>query len=410
MIVESFNGSEIASIKSIMGLARASIKSINGVTTGIGFRTERTVAGDAAARTITLPLVEARAEGALAYNFIVSWGDGTPNSVVTSFDDVNRIHTYASDGVYEVEIVGVCEGWSFNNSGDKLKITRVISFGNTAVFDGFKYLKGGFYGCTNLTSLGTDPIPASGTGILTDGFDSTFRNCSSLVYVQAALFSEHTLVTNFYAVLYGCTSLTTPPDFSANTLVTTFRDALRACTSLTTPPDFSANTLVTNFQNALQGCIKLQQDANMFYGAGEQSTRFLDQAVNFQQCFDRDSFTGIQGTAPDLWNCDFGKVITLDVSPGTDWDPDDVITGQTSGATCVVRSKVDATHYKVYKHLGTFTLDEIIGVTGVPAKLADQGAAHPTTAGGPIITDCWDGAGNSVVSLDNYNDIPADWT
>ena len=430
-------------------LVKPLVKSLTGIAVVVGFKTEWTVAGDAAARTITLPLVQNRAEGALSYNCIVDWGDGTVPSVVTSYNDVNRIHTYASDGTYEVEITGVMEGWSFNNSGDKLKITKVISFGDTAVFDGFKYLKAGFYGCTNLSNLGTDPIPASGTGILTDGFFRTFFGCTSFTTLPINVFRYHPAVTTnaFFQTLYGCTALTALPTdvwryntlvstsgfegvcqncsaltalptdvWRYNTLVSTsgFKQACRGCTVLATVPadTFRYNTLVSTsgYYLTFYACLKLQQRADIFYQTGAQATRFASGPVqNFQQCFDRSSFTGVQGTAPDLWECDFGEEITLDVSPATDWDPGDIITGQSSGATSEVVSKTDATHYQIKKHVGTYTLGEIVGVTGVPAKLADQGAANPTFAGGPTMTNCWNGAGNSAASLDNYGDIPADW-
>lgn len=72
------------------------------------------------------------------------------------------------------------------------------------------------------------------------------------------------------------------------------------------------------------------------------------------------------------------EVITLDVSPATDWATDDVITGQTSAQTCTCVAKLTATTYVVKSRSGAYTLDEIIGVTGVAEKLADQGAAKPT--------------------------------
>jgi hypothetical protein len=52
--------------------------------------------------------------------------------------------------------------------------------------------------------------------------------------------------------------------------------------------------------------LKVQFSADIFYPAGEQGIRFLNKSVNFSNCFLRTSFNGIQGTAPDLWNCNFG--------------------------------------------------------------------------------------------------------
>jgi hypothetical protein len=163
------------------------------------------------------------------------------------------------------------------------------------------------------------------------------------------------------------------------------------------------------FQNTFQGCTKLQLNKNIFYADGEQGTRFLGLASNFNSCFQRDSFGGSQGTAPDLWECDFGETITLSTAPAADWDPGDTVTGQTSNATAVVVSKVSTLVYKIKKHSGTFTLGETVGVTGVPAKLASQDGTHPTFSGTPVSASCYGGAGNSLASLDNYGDVPASW-
>jgi hypothetical protein len=51
----------------------------------------------------------------------------------------------------------------------------------------------------------------------------------------------------------------------------------------------------------------LQINPWTFYASGETATRFFNKSVDFSYCFNRDSFTGAQGTAPDLWNCDFGS-------------------------------------------------------------------------------------------------------
>jgi hypothetical protein len=45
--------------------------------------------------------------------------------------------------------------------------------------------------------------------------------------------------------------------------------------------------------------------ADIFYNPGEQSTRFLNRTMNFKDAF-RFTSTGPQGTAPDLWNCNYG--------------------------------------------------------------------------------------------------------
>ena len=72
------------------------------------------------------------------------------------------------------------------------------------------------------------------------------------------------------------------------------------------------------------------------------------------------------------------EVLILDVAPATAWVAGDIITGQTSTHTAVCVAKLATLTYQIREKTGAFHLDEVIGVTGTPAKLADQGAAHPT--------------------------------
>jgi len=81
--------------------------------------------------------------------------------------------------------------------------------------------------------------------------------------------------------------------------------------------------------------------------------------------------------ATTILNTNFSEVMTLDVAPAASWVADDVITGQTSGATCTAVARLTATTYAVKDRVGTYTLGEIVGVTGTGTKLADQGATRP---------------------------------
>jgi hypothetical protein len=83
------------------------------------------------------------------YNFQVDWGDGTPVDTITSFNQAEATHTYASAGSHTVTMSGLAEAWSFNNGGDKLKIISVTDFGDMGWID----LAGAFSGCTNLTAF-----------------------------------------------------------------------------------------------------------------------------------------------------------------------------------------------------------------------------------------------------------------
>jgi hypothetical protein len=400
-----------------------------------------------AGSTLTLPLVNTRAEGALSYNFYVNWGDST-SSHVTAYNDANRIHTYTNAGNYTVEIRGTCEGWRFNNAGNKLNLIKIVDWGRAPVFNGFKYLANGFYGCSNLTTIANGPIPASGAGILTNGFFNTFWNCTSITSIPANLFRYHTSVSTnaFNQTFSGCTNLAAIPVdlFRYNTDASTsaFNTTFATCASLTSLPVdlFRYNTNVSGaafsytfyqcvnlasipadlfrynpgpssggFDHTFEGCDSLTVNGSVWFRPGEENTRFLNINSDFTNCFGRFSFSGAQGIAPDVWTCDFGETITLSTAPVTDWAPGDTITGQTSGATALVVSKVSALVYKIKQHFGTFTLGETVGVTGVPLKLCVQDGSHPIFNGTPVSTLCFGLGGNSIASLSNYASIPASW-
>lgn len=383
-----------------------------------GFMLEFTVSGDATARTITLPLVNVA-----TYDAYVDWGDGSAISHITAFNSSARIHTYASNGTYVIEITGRCPGFSFNNGGDKLKLTNIVYWGDAAVFEGFSQLNGAFNGCSNCVSLGSGKIlnytPLTTlndvfwnmsliTSIPNGIFDNctsasifqrTFRGCSALTAIPENLFRYNTAATQFLNTFQECSSITSIPSnlFRYNTAVTSFNACFQSCTSLTLlgndlfrynvgvtvnafantfaycsslediPGDLfrynvnaSTGAFLTTFRNSairdlpedlfrynvnagtngflgtFFECPALQLRADIFYQPGEQPTRFLNRVSNFSSFASRPTFTGNQGVAPDLWNCDFGS--------------------QT-----------------------------------------------PTTSG------CYGGAGNSLTSISNYADIPSGW-
>lgn len=211
----------------------------------VPFITEWSVAGDAVARTITLPLVQNSAEGALEYDFLVDWGDGTAPSHVTAWNDAARAHTYAGDGTYQVSIRGKMEGWSFNGNSDAPKLTKVVQWGELPWFEGFVYLKNGFKGCTNLNSLQGDPIPASNRysskpGVRSDGFEGIFYGCTSLWQIFSDLFDEHIWAENFRDAFRDCTALgSLPGNLFYNNLELgdyAFNGTFRGCTALTVVP------------------------------------------------------------------------------------------------------------------------------------------------------------------------------
>ena len=215
--------------------------------------------------------------------FRIDWGDG----VVEFFTTIGlKTHTYQLVKTHTVQISG-----RFQSSGNirlgsnAANQARLIGTGVIPFIPGLANFLSTFEN-TGLRSIPTDLFRYN-TQVSASGFQSTFQSCTNLTgSIPTDLFRYNTQV-------------------SANGFYTTFR----SCTNLTgsIPTNlFRYNTQCTSFNSTFYLCPKLRQNANIFYADGEQSTRFLNQSVDFTNCFRVTLYTGDQGVAPDLWNCAFG--------------------------------------------------------------------------------------------------------
>jgi surface protein len=107
-----------------------------------------------------LPLVSS---GAISMK--VKWGDGNSDTI-TSYNQAETLHTYASSGTYTIEIINEVRGFKFNNAGDKAKILDVSNWGEFNLTDDST-----FFGCSNLTSSAVD-IPTISSLSLSKVFES----------------------------------------------------------------------------------------------------------------------------------------------------------------------------------------------------------------------------------------------
>ncbi len=131
--------------------------------------TTKTSTGSSNSTQIRLPL-----DSIGSYNFIVSWGDGT-NDTITAYDQAEVTHNYASAGIYQINITGELEGFRFNNGGDRLKISEISQWGELRLGSRWGAF---FYGCNNLVVSANDTLNLSGTTTLNGLFrvSSTTNN------------------------------------------------------------------------------------------------------------------------------------------------------------------------------------------------------------------------------------------
>ena len=100
----------------------------------------------AVGETITLPLTNSG-----EYDFVVDWGDSTSDTI-TTWNQAERTHTYATAGTKTISILGIMTEFRFEGLGDKDKFRDVSQWGGIYWSD-FRDM---FEGCSNLTISATD--------------------------------------------------------------------------------------------------------------------------------------------------------------------------------------------------------------------------------------------------------------
>jgi surface protein len=131
-----------------------------------------------ASNQIQLPLINGG-----TYNFVVDWGDGTQDTI-TSWNQAETLHTYASSGIYTLAIEGTILEWSFFESfiyfgvSDSIKLTSISSWGSLQ----FGVLaNSNFNGCINLDLTSVSDLPNLSNTIT---LDNCFSDCNSLTNIN----------------------------------------------------------------------------------------------------------------------------------------------------------------------------------------------------------------------------------
>ena len=232
--------------------------------------TNNTSAGSSTATQFKLPLTTST-----GLNIVVDWGDAT-TSTITNHLDAAVTHTYASAGTYSISITGTLPGWQFNNTGDKLKILNIASYGVLNITT-----NAAFYGCTNLISNATD-APT----ITTTDLTNTFRSCTNFnnnigSWSVSAVTNMNTMF--FTASAFnngGSSSIGSWNTGAVTTMATMFASAGNFNQNIG-----SWNTgLVTNMTSMFNGCSAFNQNISSWNtGAVTTMASMFASAGNFNQ-------------------------------------------------------------------------------------------------------------------------------
>ena len=223
-----------------MGIARRLTSVTGGELESFIFRIVTTSSN----QTYELPIAD---YGSTTPNFTVKWDDGSEN-LIQSSSDVNKLHTYASAGTYDIELNGVVPSFKVdNNSSYRALYTAVLSWGQTS----FRTLN--FHGCSNLTSLPTSGGSATGHDGLSTIFNlDNFLRSTGVTTLPTGLLDYMVNVTSFVDSFSFMSISSIPSGFFDNcTQALSFNSTFNQCFSLSAIPSglFDNNTSVTNFSS-----------------------------------------------------------------------------------------------------------------------------------------------------------------
>ena len=171
------------------------------------WNTSLTSSGSSSDTQVQLPLTSSG-----TYNFSVYWGDGS-NNTITTWNDPAVTHTYSTSGVYNITIAGTLIGWSFQNTGDRLKLMEIAQWGDLRLGNSGFY----FYGSSNLRLTANDTLDLTGTTSLSSAFkdcwslgstgDMNSWDVSQVKYMESMFNQVNLSISNYDNILTGWSAL-----------------------------------------------------------------------------------------------------------------------------------------------------------------------------------------------------------
>lgn len=195
------------------------------------------------------------------YNFRVDWGDGNSDTI-TVWNQAQTTHTYSATGTYTIRITGTCKGWSFNNTGDRLKILNVSQWGKL-ILGNLSLVSGYFHGCANLNlSSVTDVLDFTGVTTLMDAFNG----CTTLTTINRSNEWNISTINSLARTFASCTNFNGNIISWITSAVTSLNNTFLNCVNFNQNLGSWITSAVTNMSNTFQG-------ASIFNNGGSDSIK-----------------------------------------------------------------------------------------------------------------------------------------
>lgn len=174
----------------------------------------------------------------LNFDAVLDWGDGT-QSVITSFDDPDLVHVYATPGDWRMEVIGVMDSIRFYLAAAMAaKLVKLDGDGSAQLRD-YDYA---FENCSNLTKMPL--LDTSGV----ERFIAAFYNCSQLTMSLPINLSSAKFL---YRTFRNCLSVISVPSLSLENAVD-LEQIFYSCANLV---DFPPNVFDNWSATPVPGCF-----------------------------------------------------------------------------------------------------------------------------------------------------------
>lgn len=248
----------------------------------------------AGADTFTVPIYDGG-----TYDFTIDCAGGTGGGAVTSFNDADRVCSYAGGGTYTITIAGTIIGWDFSTSTDNLLIRDIISWGPLRLGNTNKY----FSLCTNLTVSATDVLDLTGTTVL----DYMFNGCSSLTVIPSLDSWDVSNVTDMRSMFVNCSQFNQDISSWDVSSVTNMRSMFQNAAVFNQDISSWNVASLTNTYAMFAGAAAFNQDISGWSIGGTSREHIFNGASSFNQdlsSWDVSGVTTIEGMFKDATSFD----------------------------------------------------------------------------------------------------------
>lgn len=219
------------------------------------WETSNTSLNSSASNQVALPL-----KSGGVYNFFVDWGDSSSDTI-TSWNQAEVTHTYASPGQYTITISGTCENFQFEGTGDRLKLLSITSFGDVILGNS----SGIFWGCGNLNLSGvTDTPNLSSMNTLI----AMFFQCSGITTVNNINLWDVSSITNMQSMFQSATNFNDDISSWDVSNVTNMYAMFDSASNFNQNIDSWDTSSVTNISSMFANAIDFNQNLNSWNVSG----------------------------------------------------------------------------------------------------------------------------------------------